>query len=39
MAAVPAERRLLRGQTSPSDASALLDLVYDRFSEGFETPI
>jgi predicted ATPase len=29
--------RLLRGQSRPAGAPALLDPVYDRFSEGFET--
>ena len=29
--------RLLRDQSRPADALALLDPVYDRFSEGFET--
>jgi len=29
--------RLLRDQSRLADASALMDPVYDRFSEGFET--
>jgi predicted ATPase len=29
--------RLLRGQARPADAVALLQPVYDRFTEGFDT--
>ena len=29
--------RLLRGQGRPADATALLQPVYDRFTEGFDT--